>query len=116
MDVWVPPEINNVETIFNALKHFGAPLKGMTAKDFKDKKMIFQIGLPPVRIDIMGSVPGVSIKKAWEKKKRTHYGKSTIHVIDIKDLMRAKKTAGRPQDLLDYSKLMDRAKKRKKNN
>ena len=78
---------------------------------YKDKKTIFQIGVPPVRIDIMGSVPGLDANQSWKKRKRTRYGKPTIYVVDIQDLIQAKKTAGRPQDLLDYSKLKDRSKR-----
>lgn len=111
MDVWIPPELNDPEAVFRALKHFGAPLHGMTVEDFRNKKLIFQIGVPPVRIDIMMSVPGVSAKRAWRTRRRGRYGKTDVKIIDIRELIRAKKEANRPMDRLDVERLVDRARR-----
>ena len=105
MDVWIVPEINDAEKVYEALKQFGAPLKNLFPADFKDKKMILQIGVPPVRIDIMLEVPGIVFASAWKNKKKTKYGKTPIYILGIEDIMRAKQTAGRPTDLGDLEKL-----------
>lgn len=106
MDVWIIPEKNNLDEVYNALKEFGAPLHGIKPKDFNDKSMILQIGVAPIRIDIMLDVPGVSFKKAWQNKKKVKYGKTPIYVLGKDDLIDVKKKAGRLQDQLDIDKLI----------
>ncbi|MBI5149515.1 MAG: nucleotidyltransferase [Candidatus Omnitrophica bacterium] len=105
IDVWIIPELNDVQKIYNALKEFGAPLKRIKPEDFNDNTMIFQIGIAPVRIDIMTDLPGVSAKFAWRNKKRIRYGKTPVYVLGKEELVVAKKKAGRPQDGIDLEKL-----------
>ena len=44
---------------FKALAHFGAPIAGYSPEDFKREGFWFQLGVPPVRIDILLSIPRV---------------------------------------------------------
>ena len=111
MDVWIPSVLNDVRKIHGALKAFGAPLRDVTPDDFADPKMILQIGVAPVRIDIMTELPGVSVAQAWKHKKRSRYGKTSIYLLGLDDLIQAKKAFGRPQDKLDLKKLLDKARR-----
>ncbi len=112
IDVWIIPEMNAADKVYEALKKFGAPLVGMAPEDFKDKKMIFQIGVAPVRVDIMADVPGVSFERAWKNRKRVKYGNTSINVLGIDELVKAKKKANRTQDRLDLEKLLDSRRKK----
>lgn len=114
IDVWIIPEMNVADKIYDALKNFGAPLVGILPEDFKDKKMILQIGVAPVRIDIMVDLPGVSFESAWKNRKRVKYGNTSISVLGIAELIKAKKGANRAQDKLDLEKLSNNREKRKK--
>ena len=105
IDVWVIPELNDVYEVYGALKEFGAPLKGIKPEDFNDKTVIFQMGVAPVRIDILFDIPGVSAQSAWRDKKKIHYGKTPVYVLGQRDLIAAKRKAGRPQDEIDLEKL-----------
>ena len=105
IDVWIIPELNAVNNIYKALRSFGAPLKGLQPEDFNDKDMILQIGVAPVRIDILLSTPGISSPEAWKNKKQIRYGKTPVNTLGKKDLIKAKKKAGRPQDKIDLEKL-----------
>ena len=105
IDVWIIPEINDPQNVFDALRKFGAPLKEVKPDDFKDKRMILQIGIPPIRIDIMIDVPGIEFQEAWRNKKKVRYGKTPINILSEKELIKAKETAGRPQDKLDLKRL-----------
>lgn len=107
LDVWIFPDLNDNQKIYDALKKFGAPLQGVTPEDFKNKKMIYQIGVAPVRIDIKMDVEGLNFKKAWQNRKRILFGKTPIYILGLKDLIQAKKKMGRPQDLLDIQKLLE---------
>jgi len=105
IDVWVIPEINDSDAIFKALKEFGAPLTDVSREDFSNKELIIQIGLAPVRIDILFDIEGVTFGHAWKNRKRVRYGKTSIFIMGLNDLIRAKKKAGRAQDVLDLEKL-----------
>jgi hypothetical protein len=76
MDVWIFPDLNDHQKVYNALKKFGAPLQDMTPEDFKERKMIYQIGVAPIRIDIKMDVEGLDFKKAWKNRKKVLYGKT----------------------------------------
>lgn len=105
IDVWIPADLNDPQNVHDGLKKFGAPLTDVTLRDLTDPKMIIQIGVPPVRIDIMMSVPGLSAEQAWKNRKKTLYGKTPIHLVSLSELIKAKKKAGRPQDKLDIQNL-----------
>ena len=113
MDVWIPMELNDSEAVYEALKAFGAPLKQMTPENFQDPNMIFQMGVIPVRIDIMVNLPGVDASTAWENKKRNRYGRTPIHVLGKNELIKSKKAAGRSQDKLDIERLQIKSKRKR---
>lgn len=107
IDIWIIPEMNDTVKIFQALKSFGAPLKGIRKEDFNDHQMILQIGTAPVRIDILLDVPGISFKDSWKNKKKIKYGKTSVYILGKNDLIASKKKAGRPQDKIDLDYLKD---------
>lgn len=113
LDIWIPPDLNTPEAVYRALKQFGAPLRGVSIQDFADKSMILQIGIDPIRVDILIDVEGVSSKSAWKNRVKTRYGKTPIAVMGIEDLIRSKRRAGRPQDRLDLKHLTHRHRKRR---
>ncbi|MBI4411896.1 MAG: nucleotidyltransferase [Deltaproteobacteria bacterium] len=111
LDVWVIPEMNDPRNVMRALANFGAPLKGLSKDDFDNGQLIIQIGVAPVRVDILLDIEGVDFKKAWKNRKRARYGNVPINVMGIADLIKAKKAAGRPQDIVDLEKLIKVKKK-----
>lgn len=108
IDLWIIPELNDAPKIYEALKEFGAPLKGLGPESFKDKSIILQIGVAPVRIDILLDMPGISFQKAWRNKKKARYGQTPIYILGKKDLMAVKHESGRPQDMIDLDNLRKR--------
>ncbi len=111
IDIWIIPNINDANKVFKALAAYGAPLKSLSPEDFKDKKMILQIGVAPVRVDIMVNVPGISFKEAWKNRKKIRYGKTPINILSASDLIKSKKEAGRAQDKIDLQRLLEKFKK-----
>lgn len=91
--------------MFRALVRFGAPLAGMTEADFAEEGFVFQMGVAPVRIDILMSVDGVSFEEAWPNRTQTDFDGVLVWVIGRADLVRNKRTSARPQDLLDVANL-----------
>ena len=108
LDVWIPVALNDPQRVYEALKSFGAPLKGLSTDDFADPNLILQIGVAPVRIDILMNISGVSVEQAWRNKRKTRYGRTFIHVLGPAELIQAKKIANRPQDQLDVKRLSKR--------
>ena len=107
IDIWVIPQMNDAGKIYEALKKFGAPLQGITPEDFSDKRMILQIGVAPVRVDILFDIPGISFQTAWKNKKKIRYGRTPVYILGKDDLIAAKRKAGRPQDKIDEKNLRD---------
>ena len=105
LDLWVEPTPENSRRVWDALADFGAPLDGVSPEDFCNPEVIYQIGVEPIRIDIMMKVPGVEFAPAYENRAQSTYAGAAIDIIGVEDLLRAKRTAGRPQDLLDVSRL-----------
>jgi hypothetical protein len=105
LDLWVRPENPNAEKILRALSEFGAPLSGLTADDLSKKQTIFQIGLPPLRIDLLTDIEGVEFDEAWPDRLETSFGGVPAFVISRHHLITNKKTAARLQDLADVQQL-----------
>lgn len=64
LDVWVRPEPANAERVLAALADFGAPLQDLTVDDLSKPGLIFQIGVEPIRIDVITAIDGVAFPDA----------------------------------------------------
>jgi len=105
LDLWVRPEQSNAQKVLRALSEFGAPLNDLTADDLSRKETTFQIGLPPLRIDIITNIDGVEFAEAWPDRLETSFGGVPAFVISRHHLITNKKTAARLQDLADVEQL-----------
>ena len=105
LDIWIEASEENSKRIFAALSEFGAPLTGMSADDFAHEGFFYQLGLPPIRIDILMSIPGVSFADAWPRLIGASYGEQRISLISKADLITSKKASGRHIDLHDVEQL-----------
>lgn len=119
IDIWVEPTGENAERVFQALAEFGAPMADVTLKDFTNRELVFQIGLPPHRIDIMMGIPPLEFPAAWDRRVTAQFEEVPVDLLSRDDLLMAKKATGRPQDLLDanlldLSKQMDLANQEEK--
>ncbi|OGR57460.1 MAG: hypothetical protein A3I11_06105 [Elusimicrobia bacterium RIFCSPLOWO2_02_FULL_39_32] len=113
IDIWASPDPDNAQRIHQALKKFGAPLENVLPQDFTNKKMIYQIGVEPVRIDILLDIAGIPFRKAWKNKISTKYGKTSVHVLGLPELIKAKKFSHRDTDLVDLKKLLIKVNKKR---
>jgi len=105
LDVWVRPESENARRVFHALRAYGAPTGGLTEEDFSHPGLTFQIGVAPIRIDVLSSIDGIGFDAAWENKITARYGDQSIFVISRADLIINKRAAARLQDLADVEAL-----------
>lgn len=105
IDLWIESSRPNAEQAYAALRRFGAPIRDIVVDDLLNPDLIYQVGVEPVRIDIMCSVPGLDFKNAWENRDSMDYGGVVVPVLSIEDASRAKKAAGRPKDLMQAAEL-----------
>jgi hypothetical protein len=103
LDVWTEPDITNAGRVHDALRSFGAPLQDLTPADLARPGTVFQIGVPPNRIDIVTGIDGVAFPDAWTGRATTTYGDQPVPVIGRFHLIQNKRASGRPQDLLDLA-------------
>ena len=108
LDLWVGTAGENPKRVRRALERFGAPLDQLSHKDLTQRDVVFQIGVAPLRIDVMTSVDGVEFAPAWGRRLDTKLEGRTVHVISRDDLIRNKKATRRPQDLADVAWLEGR--------
>lgn len=101
LDIWVRPSAENADRILQALVLFGAPLHGLTAADLKTEGTIYQIGVPPNRVDVITAVDGVEFESAWKERTQVEIDGIQIPVIGKAHLIKNKRTVGRPQDIVD---------------
>jgi predicted nucleotidyltransferase len=101
LDLLIGTDAENAEKVLEALREFGAPVNTITPRDLCTPEVFFQIGVPPNRIDMIVTVPGVEFKAAYARRGSMAIGDMQVPVISRDDLIRAKLMAGRPQDLVD---------------
>src|SRR5262245_26737223 len=114
LDVWVRPSAENSPRVIQALKAFGAPLHDLTSDDLSRPGLIFQIGVPPVRVDVITSIDGVDFAAAWPDRLLANLEGQQVPVLSRHHLIANKKAAGRLQDLADVEALDRIARDRKK--
>lgn len=109
LDIWTERSPENSVRVLEALRGFGAAIGDLTAADLTSPGLVFQIGIPPNRIDVLTSIDGVSFGEAWPGRVETTYGDQTVPVIGRRHLVQNKRASGRPQDLLDIELLESHA-------
>ena len=101
LDVLISTDTANAQAVYSALREFGAPLAGLTSKDFAEEGFFFQIGVPPVRVDVIMGIPGIQFEECWNRRAVVDFEGLNVVFISKQDLIASKRAAGRPQDLID---------------
>jgi hypothetical protein len=122
LDILVQTTPKNAAAVYAALVEFGAPLRTragpdgelhaltreLTAKDFEDRGTWYTMGVPPVAIDILSEIQGITFSAAWKNRATLVIDDTTgltAHFISRDDLVVAKLAASRPRDLADVDEL-----------
>lgn len=115
LDVLVRPTKANAMRVYRALVRFGAPIQahGLSADDFSIPGTLYQMGLPPLRIDILNEISGVGYDEVVADTVEGKLGMERVRFIGIEPMIRNKRAAGRAKDLADAAALEElRARKR----
>jgi predicted nucleotidyltransferase len=115
LDILIESTADNARKVLNALRDFfgGADL-GYTVEDLTTPDWIIQLGVAPVRIDLLTEILGFSrFEDAWKNRVAGHFGSVTTNYIGLKDLIYAKEASDRLQDRADV-RVLRRIKKPKR--
>jgi len=91
--------------MINVLKEFGFDETGITKEDFLSEGRIIQLGISPVRIDIMNSIDGVVFQEAYQRVEKVRFGGITANFISREDLIKNKASSNRKKDQADLEEL-----------
>ena len=106
IDIWVNPTPVNAAIIIRVLADFGVAGLGHTAMDFTQPDTIVQIGVSPIRIDVLTAIDGVDFAECYPNRQMAVLDNVPIAVISIHDLRHNKASTGRPKDQEDL-RLLD---------
>jgi hypothetical protein len=107
LDIWVGHSLENSRSIFSTLARFDVPLRhdGVTEETFSSEQIVYQIGVPPVRVDILTSISGCLFQDVWGRRVPGAMYGVPVHFISLPDLIANKRAAGRTSDL-EHLKLL----------
>lgn len=110
LDLYVNPTATNAERIISALIEFGFGSLEIKPSDFTEPDHVIQLGMPPVRVDLLTSITGVSWEAAVSGSADGKYGNHTVRFLGREELILNKRAVGRAQDLADIEALGEQAK------
>lgn len=107
LDIWVGASSANAARVVAALASFGAPLRthAVTESDFARPGFVYQLGVPPRRIDVMTSVSGIEFEASWRDRVEREVDGLRIPFLGRAALIANKRAAGRAKDLADVERL-----------
>ncbi len=105
MDIFVKPDPGNAQRIMTALNDFGFGSAELSATDFETEDRVVQLGFPPVRVDLVTSLTGVSWEEAVSGRIEAVYGNVPVYYIGRQQFISNKRTLGRKKDFADLEAL-----------
>ncbi|NDD64291.1 MAG: hypothetical protein EBZ36_09980 [Acidobacteria bacterium] len=105
LDLLVKPDVDNAQSILDALSEFGFSSLGLTEDDFIQPEQVVQLGRPPVRVDFITSISGVTWDEAWEDRIEGSYGDIPVYYLSRDQFIANKLATGRTRDLADVELL-----------
>ena len=105
IDVFVKADEDNAKKVLEVLKEFGLGSINLEINDFNQPNKVIQLGVPPVRIDIMTSLTGISWEQADAGKEKGDYAGVEVYYLGKDDLIKNKKELARKKDQADLESL-----------
>ena len=101
IDFFLERTPDNADAVLQCLDDFGFESLGITKKDLLNPEQVIQMGYPPLRIDLLISIDGVSFETAWKNRVIVHMEELEVNFMSKEDLNKNKKSTGRLKDQAD---------------
>ncbi len=105
IDILIKASPDNAERIVDALADFGFGSLDLSREDFEKPDQVIQLGVPPVRIDIITSLSAVSWEEAEAGRAPGTLGDVEVFYLGLEEFVASKRAAGRKKDLADLEAL-----------
>ena len=105
IDIFVSSDIINAEKIINVIEKFGFGELGLKVDDFSNNRNIIQLGVAPVRIDILTSITGLTWNEAFKGAVKGSYDDESVLYLGREEFIKNKKAVGRNKDLADIDSI-----------
>jgi hypothetical protein len=107
LDLWIQTSAENAENVLRVCREFGFDVANLRVELFINPKQMTRMGHPPLRIEILNSVSGLSFEHAWKNRIQDVWDGVPISMISLQDLRANKLASGRMKDLADLENLPD---------
>lgn len=105
LDIWLNPTQENSIKILNCVNDFGFGSFNLTPNDFTKEGNVIQLGYPPLRIDLLTNIAGVTFDECYRNRKEIDIDGLNVFFIGYNDLIKNKKATGRHRDIDDIENL-----------
>jgi hypothetical protein len=95
----------NIERMMRAMTAFGAPPHLIDVDHLSTADAVTQMGTPPIRIDLLASLSGVTFEQASSDAIRVEIAGEVLPVIGLAALRQNKQATNRPKDRDDLRHL-----------
>ena len=106
IDIWINISDETANKMVLILDEFGFGSYELKKEDFLKADNVIQLGYPPLRIDIIMSIDGVSFEESYPKRIEKEIDGLRINFIGFDELIKNKKTSGRDKDIIDLKNLI----------
>jgi predicted nucleotidyltransferase len=113
LDIFVERTEENAIKVISAIEDFGFGSIGFTVKDVLDENGFMRMGVEPLRIDVLNSLPAVTFEEVYQQSEEYEDEGVKMKVIHINHLIANKRAVGRPKDMADV-RALEKILKRKK--
>ncbi len=105
MDIWIAATPENADKMVVVLKEFGFNVRELNADLFLKKRQVIRMGMPPIRIEVLTEISGVSFDECYDNRVTDFIEDLRVNIISLEHLKRNKKASGRLKDLNDLEYL-----------
>lgn len=105
LDIWLNPTPENAKSIVKTVNEFGFSSFNLTESDFTKPGNVIQLGYPPLRIDLLTELDGVSFNECFINRKEVEMDNLIVNFIGYEDLLKNKRESGRLRDIDDIENL-----------
>jgi Nucleotidyl transferase of unknown function (DUF2204) len=105
LDIWLNPTTENARSILAAVNEFGFSSSKLSIDDFTKVGNVIQLGYPPLRIDLLTDIDGVTFTDSYKNRKEVEIDDLFVNFIGYSELLKNKKESGRPRDIDDINNL-----------